>query len=70
MSGEQSGPSPNLAPQIKLMRTLIDDYEAAVKAGNTRDARGAAYQATKVLLVLYNAASVADRQRPDAGMAL
>jgi len=60
----------NLAPQIQLMRTLIDDYEAAVKAGRPFDARGAAYQATKVLLVLYNQAAIADRRQPDAGMAL
>lgn len=65
-----SATSPNLAPQIALMRTLIDDYEAAVKAGRPFDARGAAYQATKVLLILYNAASIADRQQPGAGMAL
>lgn len=60
----------NLAPQIALMRQLIDDYEAAVKAGHTREAREAAYQATKVLLGLYNEAAIADRQRPDGEMAL
>ncbi len=53
----------NAAPQIALMRQLIDDYEAAAKAGRTFDARNAASQATKMLLVLYNAASVADRQQ-------
>ncbi|MBK5230233.1 MAG: hypothetical protein JJE27_03570 [Thermoleophilia bacterium] len=60
----------NLAPQIALMRTLLDDYEAAVKAGRTREARDSAYQATKVLLVLYNAAAVADRKNPGGEMAL
>ena len=60
----------NLAPQIALMRQLIDDYEAAVKAGNALDARGAAYQGTKVLLVLYNEAAIADRQQPGGKMTL
>lgn len=60
----------NLAPQIALMRVLIDDYEAAVKAGRAFDARGAAYQATKVLLILYNAAAVADKKRPGGEMVL
>ncbi len=60
----------NLAPQIALMRKLIDDYEAAVKDGRPFDARQAAYQMTKVNLNLYNAASVADKRQPGEGMAL
>ena len=70
MSGEQGDAGGSLAPKIAVMRRLINDYEAAVKAGRPLDARDAAYQATKVLLALYNAASAADRQRPDGEMAL
>lgn len=52
-----------MAPQVAVMRKLLDDYEAAGLERDPRSARDAAYQMLQMLTALYNAAYRADLEK-------
>lgn len=64
MNGQAGGADASVAPKLKVMRQLLDDYEKAMKPGGVpADARDAAYQMTQLLSALYAVAYTAAAAR-------